>query len=75
MPPLLPYAALKDQLDLYRSKCAEHGTTPDIVWIHACYLDDDRDTARREAEEGMKNFLAGNASPLTGATSCRPRRR
>jgi alkanesulfonate monooxygenase SsuD/methylene tetrahydromethanopterin reductase-like flavin-dependent oxidoreductase (luciferase family) len=66
VPPLLPYAALKDQLDLYRSKCAEHGTTPDIVWIHACYLDDDRDTARREAEEGMKNFLAGNASPLTG---------
>ena len=66
VPPLLPYAALKDQLDLYRSKCAEHGTTPDIVWIHACYLDDDRDTARREAEQGMKNFLAGNASPLTG---------
>jgi alkanesulfonate monooxygenase SsuD/methylene tetrahydromethanopterin reductase-like flavin-dependent oxidoreductase (luciferase family) len=66
VPPLLPYAALKDQLDLYRTKCAEHGTTPDIVWIHACYLDDDRDTARREAEEGMKNFLAGNASPLTG---------
>ena len=65
-PPLLPYAALKDQFDLYRTKCAEHGTIPDIVWIHACYLDDDRETARREAEEGMKNFLAGNASPLTG---------
>jgi alkanesulfonate monooxygenase SsuD/methylene tetrahydromethanopterin reductase-like flavin-dependent oxidoreductase (luciferase family) len=64
-PPLLPYAALKDQLDLYRAKCAEHGTEPDIVWIHACYLDEDRDTARREAEQGMKQFLAGNASPLT----------
>jgi alkanesulfonate monooxygenase SsuD/methylene tetrahydromethanopterin reductase-like flavin-dependent oxidoreductase (luciferase family) len=66
VPPLLPYAALKEQLDLYRSKCAEHGTEPDIVWIHACYLDDDRATARREAEQGMKQFLAGNASPLTG---------
>jgi alkanesulfonate monooxygenase SsuD/methylene tetrahydromethanopterin reductase-like flavin-dependent oxidoreductase (luciferase family) len=66
VPPLLPYAALKPQLDLYRAKCAEHGTTPDIVWMHACYLDDDRDTARREAEQGLKNFLAGNASPLTG---------
>jgi alkanesulfonate monooxygenase SsuD/methylene tetrahydromethanopterin reductase-like flavin-dependent oxidoreductase (luciferase family) len=65
VPPLLPYAALKDQLDLYRAKCAEHGTEPDIVWIHACYLDEDRDTARREAEQGMKQFLAGNASPLT----------
>jgi len=66
VPPLLPYVALKDQLDLYRAKCAEHGTEPDIVWIHACYLDEDRDTARREAERGMKGFLAGNASPLTG---------
>jgi alkanesulfonate monooxygenase SsuD/methylene tetrahydromethanopterin reductase-like flavin-dependent oxidoreductase (luciferase family) len=66
VPPLLPYAALKEQLDLYRSKCAEHGTEPYIVWIHACYLDDDRDAARREAERGMRQFLEGNASPLTG---------
>ena len=44
VPPLLPYEALKEQLDLYRAKCAEYGTTPDIVWIHACYIDDDRDT-------------------------------
>lgn len=65
VPPLLPYAALKDQLDLYRAKCAEHGTEPDIVWIHACYIDEDRDVALREAEHGMKGFLAGNASPLT----------
>jgi alkanesulfonate monooxygenase SsuD/methylene tetrahydromethanopterin reductase-like flavin-dependent oxidoreductase (luciferase family) len=64
VPPLLPYEALREQLDLYRAKCAEFGTEPDIVWIHACYLDDDRDTAIREAEEGIKGFLAGNASPL-----------
>jgi alkanesulfonate monooxygenase SsuD/methylene tetrahydromethanopterin reductase-like flavin-dependent oxidoreductase (luciferase family) len=72
VPPLLPYAALKDQLDLYRAKCAEHGTTPDIVWIHACYLDEDRDTARREAELGMRRFLEGNASPLTGGDRLPP---
>src|SRR5688572_22203871 len=65
VPPLLPYAALQEQLDLYRAKCAEHGTTPDIVWIHACYIDEDRDTARREAEKWMVGFLQGNASPLT----------
>ena len=64
VPPLLPYEALREQLDLYRSKCAEFGTEPDIVWIHACYLDEDRDTAIREAEDGIKGFLAGNASPL-----------
>jgi alkanesulfonate monooxygenase SsuD/methylene tetrahydromethanopterin reductase-like flavin-dependent oxidoreductase (luciferase family) len=72
VPPLLPYAALKDQLDLYRSKCAEHGTTPDIVWIHACYIDEDRTTARREAERGMRQFLEGNASPLTGPDTLPP---
>ena len=65
VPPLLPYAALKDQLDLYRSKCSEYGTEPDIVWIHACYIDEDRDLAKREAEQHMRGFLTGNASPLT----------
>jgi alkanesulfonate monooxygenase SsuD/methylene tetrahydromethanopterin reductase-like flavin-dependent oxidoreductase (luciferase family) len=65
VPPLLSYEALRAPLDLYRATCAEHGHTPDIVWIHACYLDEDRDTAKREAERGMRNFLRGNASPLT----------
>jgi len=65
VPPLLPYVALKDQLDLYRSKCAEYGTTPDIVWIHACYIDEDRELAKREAERHMRGYLQGNASPLT----------
>jgi alkanesulfonate monooxygenase SsuD/methylene tetrahydromethanopterin reductase-like flavin-dependent oxidoreductase (luciferase family) len=72
VPPLLPYAALKEQLDLYRAKCAEHGTEPYIVWIHACYLDEDRDTAKREAEQGMRQFLEGNASPLTGGDRLAP---
>jgi alkanesulfonate monooxygenase SsuD/methylene tetrahydromethanopterin reductase-like flavin-dependent oxidoreductase (luciferase family) len=65
VPPLLPYAALKDQLDFYRAKCAEYGTTPDIVWIHACHLDEDRETALREARDWVTKFITGNASPLT----------
>jgi alkanesulfonate monooxygenase SsuD/methylene tetrahydromethanopterin reductase-like flavin-dependent oxidoreductase (luciferase family) len=65
VPPLLPYVALEKQLDLYREKCAEHGTTPDIVWIHACHIDDDRDTALREARNWTVEFIKGNASPLT----------
>jgi alkanesulfonate monooxygenase SsuD/methylene tetrahydromethanopterin reductase-like flavin-dependent oxidoreductase (luciferase family) len=64
VPPLLPYAALAEQLDLYRRRCAEHGTTPDIIWIHACYIDEDGDLARREAETHLRRFLEGNASPL-----------
>ncbi|MDX6538344.1 MAG: hypothetical protein QOD37_2685 [Gaiellales bacterium] len=65
VPPLLPYAALQTQLDLYRAECARHGTAPDIVWIHACHLDHDRDTAMREARDWMLGFISGNASPLT----------
>ena len=65
VPPLLPYVALEKQLDLYRSRCAEHGTEPDIVWIHACHLDEDRDTALREAREWVIGFIRGNCSPLT----------
>ena len=64
VPPLLPYAALEKQLDLYREKCAEFGTEPDIVWIHAVHLDDDRETAMREAKEWMLGFIDGNSSPL-----------
>ena len=63
VPPLLPYEALKDQLDIYRDFCAKHGNEPYIVWIHAAYIDEDRETARREAEEGMRGFLAGNELP------------
>jgi flavin-dependent trigonelline monooxygenase, oxygenase component len=67
VPPLLPYEALRQQLDIYRAACANHGNKPDIVWIHACYLDDDRATARREAQQMMRNFLKGNAAVLLEA--------
>jgi alkanesulfonate monooxygenase SsuD/methylene tetrahydromethanopterin reductase-like flavin-dependent oxidoreductase (luciferase family) len=64
VPPLLPYEAMRTQLDIYRASCAKHGNQPDIVWIHACHLDDDRDTAKREAANMMRGFLKGNASVL-----------
>ena len=64
VPPLLPYEALRGQLDTYRQTCAEHGHQPDIVWIHACYMDEDREVAKRDAEQAMRRFLEGNASPL-----------
>jgi flavin-dependent trigonelline monooxygenase, oxygenase component len=50
VPPLLPYKALEAQLNIYRESCAAHGNEPDIVWIHACYMDDDRDVAKRDSK-------------------------
>jgi flavin-dependent trigonelline monooxygenase, oxygenase component len=64
VPPLLPYEALRPQLDIYRASCAEHGNEPDIVWIHAVYMDEDREVAKREGERMMRGFLKGNASVL-----------
>ncbi len=64
VPPLLPYEMLREQLDIYRSSCAAADTEPDIVFIHAVYMDDDPATIKREAEGWMHNFLAGNAWPL-----------
>jgi alkanesulfonate monooxygenase SsuD/methylene tetrahydromethanopterin reductase-like flavin-dependent oxidoreductase (luciferase family) len=64
VPPLLPYEAMRAQLDIYRASCAKHGHQPDIVWIHACHLDEDRDAAKREAASMMRGFLKGNASVL-----------
>jgi alkanesulfonate monooxygenase SsuD/methylene tetrahydromethanopterin reductase-like flavin-dependent oxidoreductase (luciferase family) len=72
VPPLLPLAALQDQLDLYRETCAQHGNEPDIVWIHAVYIDEDRETAKREAEQWMRGFLVGNASPLLAGNELAP---
>jgi alkanesulfonate monooxygenase SsuD/methylene tetrahydromethanopterin reductase-like flavin-dependent oxidoreductase (luciferase family) len=72
VPPLLPYEAMQRQLDIYRETCSAHGHEPYIVWIHACYLDEDRDAALREAERGMLQFLEGNASPLTGVDRLPP---
>lgn len=65
VPPLLPYGVLAEQLDLYRTTCAQEGTTPDIVWIHACHLDEDRETALHEGRRWVPGFIQGNASPLT----------
>jgi flavin-dependent trigonelline monooxygenase, oxygenase component len=63
VPPLLPYEALHPQLEIYREHCAKHGNDPDIVFIHAVYMDEDEATVRREAEHWIHHFLAGNASP------------
>jgi flavin-dependent trigonelline monooxygenase, oxygenase component len=63
VPPLLPYEALHGQLEIYREFCSKHGNEPDIVFIHAVYMDEDEATVRREAEHWIHHFLAGNASP------------
>jgi alkanesulfonate monooxygenase SsuD/methylene tetrahydromethanopterin reductase-like flavin-dependent oxidoreductase (luciferase family) len=63
VPPLLPYEALHDQLEIYREHTRKSGHEPDIVFIHAVYMDEDEATVRREAEHWIHHFLTGNASP------------
>jgi alkanesulfonate monooxygenase SsuD/methylene tetrahydromethanopterin reductase-like flavin-dependent oxidoreductase (luciferase family) len=64
VPPLLPWKVLEAPLNIYKSACAEHGHTPDIVYIRPVYIDEDEKTIRREVEQALYNFLAFNASPV-----------
>ena len=69
VPPLLPYEWLRKPLDLYREACAANGHEPDIVWIHACHLDDDRDVARRDAEQAIRRFMLAQKVALPEAAA------
>jgi alkanesulfonate monooxygenase SsuD/methylene tetrahydromethanopterin reductase-like flavin-dependent oxidoreductase (luciferase family) len=64
VPPLLPWGVLEGPLNIYKKACAEHGHTPDIVYIRPVYLDEDEKVIRREVEQALYNFLAFNASPI-----------
>ena len=64
VPPLLPWKVLEAPLGLYKKACAEHGHTPDIVYIRPVYLDEDEKQIRKEVEQALYNFLAFNASPV-----------
>ena len=64
VPPLLPWGVLEAPLNLYKKACAEHGHTPDIVYIRPVYLDEDEKQIRKEVEQALYNFLAFNASPV-----------
>lgn len=64
VPPLLPWTVLEAPLNLYKKACADHGHSPDIVYIRPVYLDEDEKTIRREVETALHNFLSFNASPV-----------
>ncbi len=64
VPPLLPWNLLEAPLNIYKRACAEHGNTPDIVYIRPVYIDDDEKQIRKEVEQAIYNFLLFNASPV-----------
>ncbi|MGH3319159.1 MAG: hypothetical protein ACRDN9_03080 [Streptosporangiaceae bacterium] len=54
---------MEKQFDIYRNACAESGTEPDIVFLHAVYVDEDESRIAGEAGEALKGFLVNNAGP------------
>lgn len=71
VPPLLPWKVLEGPLNIYKKACAEHGNTPDIVYIRPVYIDEDEKQIRKEVEAAVHNFLAFNASP---SSPCKAKR-
>jgi alkanesulfonate monooxygenase SsuD/methylene tetrahydromethanopterin reductase-like flavin-dependent oxidoreductase (luciferase family) len=63
VPPLLPHKQLEEQFGIYREACERNGNRPDIVFIHAVYMDEDETRIREEAAEALHGFLANNAAP------------
>lgn len=69
VPPLLPWKVLEGPLNIYKKACADHGHTPDIVYIRPVYLGEDEKQIRKELEPYLHNFLAFNASPVQSLQS------
>jgi alkanesulfonate monooxygenase SsuD/methylene tetrahydromethanopterin reductase-like flavin-dependent oxidoreductase (luciferase family) len=65
VPPLLPHKLLEKQFDIYREACARSGNEPDIVFIHAVYMDEDEEQIHKEAADALRGFLACNAAPTS----------
>lgn len=63
VPPLLPLDILEEPLDIYRDACAEHGNEPDILFVHAVYMERDAETVKKEGKRALKAFLECNAWP------------
>jgi alkanesulfonate monooxygenase SsuD/methylene tetrahydromethanopterin reductase-like flavin-dependent oxidoreductase (luciferase family) len=64
VPPVFVWSDIEAPMAAYVEEARAHGHTPDIVFIRALYLDEDRAQARREAEAFLHNFLAFNAAPV-----------
>jgi alkanesulfonate monooxygenase SsuD/methylene tetrahydromethanopterin reductase-like flavin-dependent oxidoreductase (luciferase family) len=69
LPPLLPYQAMEPSINAYLAAAKQAGHPPNIVYIRPVYLGDDHPQIRREVEQALHQFLAFNASPVTGLPS------
>jgi alkanesulfonate monooxygenase SsuD/methylene tetrahydromethanopterin reductase-like flavin-dependent oxidoreductase (luciferase family) len=66
LPPLLPFKVMQPSIDAYLSAARKAGHAPNIVYIRPVYLGDDPGQIEREVKQALLNFLAFNASPVTG---------
>jgi alkanesulfonate monooxygenase SsuD/methylene tetrahydromethanopterin reductase-like flavin-dependent oxidoreductase (luciferase family) len=64
VPPLLPYAALREGLESYAEAARAAGHEPRIMYMRPVYIEDDPDVARREYEDHLKRFITYNAVPV-----------
>lgn len=59
-----PNFVFAEPVRIYIDACKTAGTTPQLGWIKAIYLDEDEATALREAEQAVRNFVDFNVSPM-----------
>jgi alkanesulfonate monooxygenase SsuD/methylene tetrahydromethanopterin reductase-like flavin-dependent oxidoreductase (luciferase family) len=66
LPPLLPFKVMEPSINAYLAAAQKAGQTPNIVYIRPVYLGDDPRQIEQETKPALLNFLAFNASPVTG---------
>jgi alkanesulfonate monooxygenase SsuD/methylene tetrahydromethanopterin reductase-like flavin-dependent oxidoreductase (luciferase family) len=59
----VPSFAFKEPVQTYQDACAKAGTKPYVGFIKAVYIDDDHDTAVKQAQEAVENFIQFNVGP------------
>jgi alkanesulfonate monooxygenase SsuD/methylene tetrahydromethanopterin reductase-like flavin-dependent oxidoreductase (luciferase family) len=69
LPPLLPFKAMEPCIQAYLTAAKEAGQKPNIVYIRPVYLGDNATQIEHEVKDALLNFLACNASAVSGLPS------
>ena len=59
-----PTSVFREPANLYQQACRAAGQPSHLGWVKAIYIDEDEHTARREAEQPVRNFIDFNVSPM-----------
>ena len=70
-----PTSVFREPAKLYRQACHQAGKPSYLGWVKAIYIAEDDQTALREAEQPVRNFIDFNVSPMDSLARSTPAER